>query len=79
MNSTILCLSSFGFWPAVLSCDSYSNEDPDYIDHEFREFVNSAELKKVGVLLIRIDSFPDGSSAFTSVVRVDDDGKVTRL
>lgn len=79
MNSSILCLGSFGSFPVILSSDSYADECPDYIDHEFSEYVKSAELIKSDVLLIRVDSFPNGSSSFTSVVRVDNDGKVLRL
>lgn len=79
MNSTILCIGVSCYCPAILTSESYSDEDPDFIDHEFNSFVNSSELTKTDVLIVRIDSARNGSSSFSSVVRVDDQGRVTRL
>lgn len=79
MNSSFLCLGSFGCWPVVISCENFFDESPDYIDRQFRDFVNSAEFLKSDVLIIRFDSSPGSSSSFSSVVRVDSEGRVSRL
>lgn len=79
MDCTFLCLGSFGSWASILSCESFSCDDPLYLDHEFDLFVDDASKLKVDVLIIRIDHYCDNSSTFSSVARVDDKGVVTRL
>lgn len=40
MDCTFLCLGSFGSWASILSCESFSCDDPLYLDHEFDLFVD---------------------------------------